>query len=195
MRSAALGSNLYANANPRGKPAPADEAGGSNTHAMEREHLVRTLATILRSNAPTTSLRPKDTGSSPSSTVNTAAAVTREGRGCIAATAHTLGLAEALVSFLPPAREEGLQGVTRESVALRPIWSAAPALTANVGGCLLHLMDGECAGQITEQVMAGVLLLLLSASVLVFAVEDNRTSGGWCTSATYYFYFCFSFCS
>ena len=99
--------------------------------------------------------------------MNTAAVP--EGRGSIADTAKTLGLAEALVSFLPPAREEGLQGVTRESVALKPTWSAAPALTANVGCCLLHLMDGECSAQITEQVVVGV------------------------TSATYRFCFCFSF--
>lgn len=164
MWSAALGSNLYATAaNPHGKPDPADEPACA-AHAMEREHLVRALATILRSNALTSTPRPKDAIPSPSSTVTTAAAP--EGQGGIADTAQTLRLAEALVSFLPPAREEGLQGVTSESVALRPTWSAAPALTANVGGCLLHLLDGACSRQITEQVMAGVvtatmLLLLL----------------------------------
>lgn len=165
MRSAALGRNLNATAaTPGGIPDPADEPAGA-AHAMEREHLVRTLATVLRSSALKNTPRPKGTVPSPSSTVNAAAAP--EGRGGIADRAQTLRLAEALVSFLPPAREEGLQGVTSESVALKPTWSAAPALTANVGGCLLHLMDGECSGQITEQVMASAFAFALVICVAV----------------------------
>lgn len=149
-----MGSNLHTTGTPLEKSDLATEAAAGTAHAMEREHLVRALASILRKNATTNPAgRPTDTVPSPSSTVDTAKAL--EGRGGIASTAVKLGLAEALVSFLPAAREEGLQGVTRESVALRPTWSAPPALTANVGGCLLHLMDGECSGNITDQVLVG----------------------------------------
>lgn len=65
--------------------------------------------------------------------------------------ARRRGLGGALTSFLPPAREEGQGGVTRDSVAARPDWSAPIPVTANTCGCLLHLMEDEDAG-IVEQV-------------------------------------------
>lgn len=89
----------------------------------------------------------------PSSNVPPAAAATaQEARAYLVATAAELELAGALVSFLPPAREDGLEGVTIASVSRRPEWCAPPTITANVCVCLLHLLDGEHSSRIANQV-------------------------------------------
>lgn len=123
----------------------------------ERENLVRTLGSILRSKPPPPSPTPaigacKVGPSAPSSNVPAAVAVPSNARAHLIATAEKLELAGALVSFLPPARGDGAGGVTVASVALRPEWCAPPAVTANVCVCLLHLLDGELSGRIAEQV-------------------------------------------
>lgn len=78
--------------------------------------------------------------------------MTADANAYVVATAEKLKLAEAMVSFLPPAREDGIEGVTIASVARRPEWCAPPAVTANACVCLLHLLDGEHSGRIAEQV-------------------------------------------
>lgn len=87
-------------------------------------------------------------------------------------TAEEHGLVSALIGFLPPAREDGLEGVTKNSVALIPGWSAPPSLTANVCGCLLHLLgDSEAGTSVANQVRP---TFTKSSNVGVRELECNR---------------------
>lgn len=163
VRSSTLGGNLFdASADPVNHPDDAAEnspaevaAATAAAQITERENLVRTLGSILRSkpqSTPAASDGTRKVGSTaPCSNVPTVA-VPEGAKAYLVATAERLELAGALVSFLPPARSEGVEGVTIASVASRPEWCAPPAVTANVCVCLLHLLDGELSGRIAEQV-------------------------------------------
>lgn len=174
VRSAALGGNLYeatgsGEADNLSTPATTittvtDSNTGNNistngiivnttNNATEREHLVRTLASILHTAAaPQTRRGTAKTGSlAPSSNVQDKHTI-RAAEDHLGKVTERLQLAGALVSFLPPARQDGLQGVTRDSVALRPYWCAPSTVTANVCSCLLHLLGGESTGAIAKQV-------------------------------------------
>eukprot|EP00752_Nemacystus_decipiens_P002264 g2145.t1 len=174
VRSSSLGGNLLDGpAPPASHPNDAAAAESDPVEAVaataaarvnERENLVRTLGSILRSKPPTSNPAAGDGvrkvgPAAPSSNVPPAAAavaavVPGGARAHLLAAAESLGLAGALVSFLPPARRDGAEGVTIASVALRPEWCAPAAVTANACVCLLHLLDGELAGCIAEQVVA-----------------------------------------
>lgn len=168
VRSSALGGNLFdASAAPAtsrphdaatAESDPAEAAAATAAaQVTERENLVRTLGSILRSKPPPTpaaavdGARKAGSVAAPSSNVP-AAVVPEDAKAHLVAAAEELELAGALVSFLPPARRDGAEGVTVASVALRPEWCAPPAVTANVCVCLLHLLDGELSGRIAEQV-------------------------------------------
>lgn len=171
VRSSTLGGDLFTTAavtaaapvNPpddatEDNPAEAAAATTAAAHITERENLVRTLGSILRSKPPP-ALAAAGTGTckaraatAPSANVP-GVVVTKDVKAYLVATAEKLKLPEALVSFLPPAREDGVEGVTIASVALRPEWCSPPAVTANVCVCLLHLLDGERSGRIAEQVL------------------------------------------
>lgn len=169
IRSSKLGGNLFATAAaavdptspPDGaaedNPAAAATADTAAAYITERENLVRTLGSILRSKPSSTPAAAGndtcDVGAPPAPSSNVPkTVVTTDVKDNLVATPEKLKLAEALVSFLPPAREDGLEGVTIISVALRPEWCAPPAVTANTCVCLLHLLDGEHSGRIAEQV-------------------------------------------
>lgn len=164
MRSARLGGNIYA------KSAELPNAAD----AVERENLVRVMASILHSlpspreavkspakqmmRAPSSHLHRRTTSAS----TRTGLLPAQEGVGdtdeahstrmqSVLEEARSQGLAGALVCFLPPAREDGPDGVTRHSVALHPEWKAPPGVTANVCSCLLHLMGGA-SSDIIDQV-------------------------------------------
>lgn len=126
----------------------------NNTNsATEREHLVRTLASVLHSAAASQTRRGAAKTGSPAPSSNVQDKHTeRTGEEHLAKAAERLELAGALVSFLPPARRDGLQGVTGDSVALRPDWCAPSTVTANVCSCLLHLLGGKETGAIAKQV-------------------------------------------
>lgn len=125
----------------------------NNNNAAEREHLVRTLACILHSAAASQrgGVAVKTGSPTPSSNVQDRPIGGAEA-GHLAKVAERLELAVSLVSFLPPAREDGLEGVTKDSVALRPQWCAPSTVTANVCSCLLNLLGGERSVAISEQV-------------------------------------------
>lgn len=151
MRSAQLGGNLYTVPNPTSGGDTANEPA-ANAAATERENLVRTLAFILNPNTVAAPAEGIGKVGSPAPSSNVNKTVGEGARHFIAATVQKLKLAEALVSFLPPPREERSEGVTTESVALKPEWCAPPAVTVNVCGCLLHLLGAESSGHIAEQV-------------------------------------------
>lgn len=175
VRSSTLGGDLFTTTTAAGAalvvlsdsaaeddPAAAAAAAAATTAAYitERENLVRTLGSILRSKPystpPAADLDMSKVGAPPAPSSNVPeVVVTKHAKAYFVATAVKLKLAEALVSFLPPAREDGVEGVTKASVALRPEWRAPPAVTANACACLLHLLDGELSGRITEQVIKG----------------------------------------
>lgn len=183
VRSASLGGNLYSNASGNTRSSPTSTVAAS----IERENLVRVLATILRASSASSVRRTASEGvgmRSPSSNVqdnsdtqenavglskksirNTPVCV---GEGGVAAgqfeppqrrehseevvryavkAAEHQDLAQALIHFLPPARSDGVHGITKFSVSLIPEWSAPPSLTANVCGCLLHLLGDSSAGE------------------------------------------------
>lgn len=192
VRSSTLGGDLYTPAvpAPNKEDATVDAATSSAAetaaYAIERENLVRTLGSILR---PKPTPTPPAAGDSkhmppppaPSSNVPApGVVVTKDAKAYLVATAETAKLAAALVSFLPPAREDGAQGVTAASAPMRPEWRAPPAVTANVCVCLLHLLDGERCGIIADQVMRYCCASSLSRSV-EGAGEKRLT---WITSTT-----------
>ncbi|CBN78097.1 hypothetical protein Esi_0095_0048 [Ectocarpus siliculosus] len=176
VRSSTLGGDLYTNAT-RAKrvddaaddlaaAAETEAAATSAANAAERENLVRVLGSILRSKPPVHTAACDDArrlGSpAPSSNVP-GVTTTNDGKDKIVTTARQLKLAEALISFLPPAREDGTEGVTTTSVSLRPKWLAPPAVTGNVCVCLLHLLNGEGSGHIATQIVdAGGIPRLIS---------------------------------
>lgn len=183
VRSASLGGNLYNNASGNTRSPPTSTAAAS----IERENLVRILATILRASSASSVHRiaservgiraPSSNVQDKSCTQETGVEISKEsikntpvceGVGGVEARPleppkrqeHTEGvvryavkaaeqqaLAQALIEFLPPARSDGVHGITRYSVSLIPEWSAPPSLTANVCGCLLHLLGDSSAGE------------------------------------------------
>ncbi|CAM9530495.1 unnamed protein product, partial [Hapterophycus canaliculatus] len=175
VRSSTLGGDLYTPTAPahhkEDTTVDASMASAAKTaaHAIERENLVRTLGSILRSKAPPT---PPAAGyrthaaASPAPSSNVPAplvVVAKDSRAYLVDYAEKAKLAAALVSFLPPAREDGVEGVTAASAPLRPEWRAPPAVTANVCACLLHLLDSEPSGHIAKQVVgAGGIPRLVS---------------------------------
>ncbi|CAM9996297.1 unnamed protein product [Ectocarpus sp. 13 AM-2016] len=176
VRSSTLGGDLYI-AVTRAKRADdaADDlaaaaatsaAATSAANATERENLVRVLGSILRSKPPAHTAACDDArrlGSpAPSSNVPRVT-TTKDTKDKIITTAVQLKLSEALISFLPPAREDGTEGVTTTSVSLRPKWLAPPAVTGNVCVCLLHLLDGEGSSHVATQIVdAGGIPRLIS---------------------------------
>lgn len=164
LRSSTLGVDLYTPAAlaHQQEDATADTTTASTAevaaHAIERENLVRTLGSIMRSKPLPAPAAADDSEQAagplaPSSNVPAPAAiVTTNTKAYLASCSEEAKLAEALVSFLPPAREDGAEGVTAASVSLRPEWRAPPAVTANVCVCLLHLLDGERSGHVADQV-------------------------------------------
>lgn len=165
VRSSTLGGDLYTTVTPatRGDDAAdglvavatIEATATSAANATERENLVRVLGSILRSKPRADTAACDDArrlGSrAPSSNVP-GVTTTKDAKDKVIAKARQLKLAEALISFLPPAREDGTEGVTASSVSLRPKWLAPPAVTGNVCVCLLHLLDGEGSGHIASQV-------------------------------------------
>lgn len=166
VRSSTLGGDLYTTvtrakraddaADDLAAAAVREAAATSAANATERENLVRVLGSILRSKPPAHTAacdNARRLGSpAPSSNVP-GVTTTKDAKDKIVTTAGQLKLAEALISFLPPAREDGTEGVTTTSVSLRPKWLAPPAVTGNVCVCLLHLLDGEGSGHIATQVI------------------------------------------
>ena len=193
MRSSALGGNLFdasavpAMSHPNDAAAEESdlaEAAASMAAAQvtERENLVRTLGSILRSkptptSAPGDGARKVGSAAAPSSNVPSAV-VPEDAKAHLVAAAEKLELAGALVSFLPPARSDGAEGVTVASVALRPEWCAPPAVTANVCVCLLHLLDGELSGRIAEQVRAWAGSHVFRVVLFALLCAEGRGVGG-----------------
>lgn len=162
VRSASLGGNIYSTSDsppPTTKSIPTSPDAATRTAAsIERENLVRTLATVLRFPLVVKRVHSERTSGAgvpaPSSSVHGG---TGEFLWHAAKAAEQYGLTRALIEFLPPAREDGVEGVTKTSVALMPEWSAPPALTANVCGCLLHLLGASGAGtNVVNQVRSTV---------------------------------------
>ncbi|CAM9363301.1 unnamed protein product [Ectocarpus fasciculatus] len=176
VRSSTLGGDLYTTVTPAKSAGDAaddlaaavatEAAATSVANATERENLVRVLGSILRSKPPTHTAACYDarTLGSPAPSSNVpGVTTTKDAKDKVIATAGQLKLAEALISFLPPAREDGMEGVTSTSVSLRPKWLAPPAVTGNVCVCLLHLLDGEGSRHIATQIVdAGGIPRLVS---------------------------------
>lgn len=162
VRSAALGGNLYTAVDASNN----DDSAADPSSALERQNLVHTLAAILRSTTTpaTVGLGSKIGPLAPSSNVHKA----RNGRaeGSAMPENDKLKLAEALVSFLPPAVADGAEGITIESVVLKPAWCAPPTVTVNVCSCLLHLLDGEGCDRVAQQVLRVVERIALSIASL-----------------------------
>ena len=193
MRSSALGGNLFdasavpAMSHPNDAAAEESdlaEAAASMAAAQvtERENLIRTLGSILRSkptptSAPGDGARKVGSAAAPSSNVPSAV-VPEDAKAHLVAAAEKLELAGALVAFLPPARSDGAEGVTVASVALRPEWCAPPAVTANVCVCLLHLLDGELSGRIAEQVRAWAGSHVFRVVLFALLCAEGRGVGG-----------------
>ncbi|CAN0064567.1 unnamed protein product, partial [Ectocarpus sp. 4 AP-2014] len=166
VRSSTLGGDLYTTvtrakraddaADDLAAAAATEAAAISAANATERENLVRVLGSILRSKPPAHTAACDDARrlGSPAPSSNVPGVTTiKDAKDNTVATAGQLKLSEALISFLPPAREDGTEGVTATSVSLRPKWLAPPAVTGNVCVCLLHLLDGEGSGHIATQVI------------------------------------------
>lgn len=182
VRSAALGGNIYTTVvSGDNNKVTTIAATGMAAAVIEREHLVRTLASILRNatksklagsqnlmpgtsavaapscHVPATSTsihspacgRTSERKASEPRTLKSAGGVVWQ----VVDIAERQRLGSALVGLLPPARKDGLDGVTRDSVALRPEWSAPSSLAANVCGCLLHLLGGSGADTVMAQVI------------------------------------------
>ncbi|CAN0135886.1 unnamed protein product, partial [Scytosiphon promiscuus] len=161
VQNSTLGGDLYTSAaltHHKGDStvdAITPSAAKTAAHAIERENLVRALGSILRSRPRPTSPAAGNGPPAPSSNVPAPVVVlAKDNPARLVVTAERAKLASTLVSFLPPAREDGVEGVTPASVPLRPKWSAPPAVTANVCVCLLHLLGGERSDHIADQVVA-----------------------------------------
>lgn len=154
VRSSALGGDLYTanDATQVGHEGvrPDDDVDGAR--ATERENLVRTLASILRFTFAGCRIQRHDKVGPSAPSSNVYGPAEDQAQEVVTSAAMALGLVPALVSFLPPSRENGVEGVTTYSVAQRPEWSAPPAATANACGCLLHLLGSQQFPEIAEQV-------------------------------------------
>lgn len=178
VRSAALGGDIYSISSPGGRPGGASQC---NADAIERENLVRILVSILRllsSPEKAPKLREKqgmtmswrfdvDSSITPSALGRFSEPEARDGHDKVVeerrraeiilrdivkeAERQKLGIA--LASFLPPAHEDGLAGVTDVSVALRPAWTAPIGVSANVCGCIMHLQGCDNSTGVVEQVI------------------------------------------
>jgi hypothetical protein len=136
VRSAALGGDLSCTSTAAATTAVVNTAAARMTDSAltaardERDQLVRVTAAVARATSAT--------GESP-----------------VAAVLVRSGAVGALLSFLPPARSDAINGcATRDTVALAPLWKAPPALAGNVCGALLHLLSDSPTGVDVAAVVA-----------------------------------------